>query len=454
LVYVLIIFYFLRKGLWGVMGELKVSLLDLLIALSDVMDMISPVLNGHHRRVAYISYVIGEEMGLSSKSLTNLFIASLLHDCGGISLKERLDALQFDIINPYIHSELGYRLLVEYEPLEIPAQIVRYHHAYWNETGGDVMEEDQDIPLESYIINLSDRVDVLVNKKSEIIGQSMYIKNKIISESGKKFMPDVVDAFISVSKPISFWLDIINVEKSCELYESKIEDTILDENSIFSATELIRDIIDFRSRFTATHSSGVSAVAAQLGKHAVLEEKEQKKLRIAGFLHDLGKLAVPAEILEKPGKLNAGEYNIIKSHTYYTYKTLQKIKGFEEISEIAAFHHEKLDGSGYPFGITSDGLSYNSRIMAVADVFTALTEDRPYRKGMDRDTCLSIMQRMVDDMVIDGDILKILTDNYESINNARIEAQSRSQRQYVKHFKSAERSNSHATRGTIVEKAH
>jgi len=415
--------------------KLKVSLLDLILALADVMDMISPVLNGHHRRVAHISYVIGEKMGLPSKNLTDMFIASLLHDCGGITLKERLDALQFDIINPYIHSELGYRLLAKYEPLEASAQIVRYHHANWNETRRISEYNEEDIPLESYIIHLSDRVDVLADKKSEIIGQSTYIKKRIISESGKKFMPDVVEAFVAVSKPISFWLDIINVEKSCEIYESKVNDTVLDEDSVFSAGELIRNIIDFRSRFTATHSSGVSAVAAQLGKKTGLEEEEQKKLRIAGFLHDLGKLAVPTEILEKSGKLAPQEYNIIKSHTYYTYKTLQKIKGFEEINEIASFHHEKLDGSGYPFGIASDNLSYNSRIMAVADVFTALTEDRPYRKGMDRDTCLSTMQRMANEMAIDGDILEVLTKNYDSINNSRIEAQTKSRSQYFEYSK-------------------
>lgn len=401
---------------------MKVSLLDLIISLSDVMDMISPALNGHHRRVAHVSYMIGQKMGLTTERLSNLFITALLHDCGGISLKERLDALQFDIINPFIHSEIGYRLLSGYEPLKIPALIIRYHHVYWNETSRYAAKKEYDIPLESYILNLSDRVDVLVNKKSEIIGQSMYIKEKIISESGKKFMPDVVDAFAEVSKPISFWLDIINVEKSCIIQENNIEDTILDENSIFSAMELIRRIIDFRSGFTATHSSGVASVAEQIGKCAGLGKGEQNKLKIAGCLHDLGKLAVPVEILEKPGKLNSHEFNIIKSHTYYTYKTLQKIKGFEEISEIAAFHHERLDGSGYPFGLASNSLSFNARIMAVADIFTALTEDRPYRKGMERDECLYTMQKMADDMVIDGELLKILTDNYKAIDDARTEA--------------------------------
>lgn len=414
------------------MINIQVSLLDLITALSDVMDMISSALNGHHKRVAYISNLIGQRMGLSPEQLDNLYIAALLHDCGGISLKERLDALQFDIVDPYTHSEIGYRLLMDYEHFKIPAQIIRYHHANWKKSSRNrnVNQIDHDVLVESYILNLSDRIDVLIDKKSEILGQSEIIKDKIVSETRIRFMPDAVQAFLEVSKSVAFWMDIVNIEKSLTTQNISIKDTFLDANDIFLVAELIRKIIDFRSRFTATHSSGVASVAEQIGKCAGLAENEQKKLKIAGYLHDLGKLAVPVEVLDKPGKLTPQEFNVIKTHTYYTYRTLQSIKGLEEINEIASFHHERLDGTGYPFALDSEKLSFNSRIMAVADIFTALTEDRPYRKGMSRDMCLDVMNKMAEDMAIDQKILNILEDNYQTIDNVRVEAQAAAVEQY------------------------
>ena len=120
---------------------------------------------------------------------------------------------------------------------------------------------------------------------------------------------------------------------------------------------------------------------------------ECQLIRVAGNLHDLGKLAVPAEILEKSGQLTDAEYNLIKGHSFYTYHILEAIDELEIITAWAAFHHERLDGSGYPFQISGDQLSLPARIVAVADVFTAITEDRPYRVGMDPDQALSVLRK-------------------------------------------------------------
>ena len=138
-------------------------------------------------------------------------------------------------------------------------------------------------------------------------------------------------------------------------------------------------------------------------------------MEIAGNLHDIGKLAIPNAILNKPGKLTKEEFAVMKSHTYYTYSVIKTIGGLEQIAEWAAFHHERLDGSGYPFHCTADELSTGARILMVADIFTALAEDRPYRKGMSKEGIYQIIKQFSDRRLLDTRIVDLLFENYEEI---------------------------------------
>lgn len=133
-------------------------------------------------------------------------------------------------------------------------------------------------------------------------------------------------------------------------------------------------------------------------------EKKQKLL-IAANLHDLGKLAIPNAILDKPGRLTDEEFEIIKSHTYFTRVALEKIAGFEEITNWAANHHEKLDSNGYPFGFKGENLGFEERLMTCLDIYQALTEDRPYRAGMSHTQAIEILQRNASRNFIDKDIV-------------------------------------------------
>jgi HD-GYP domain-containing protein (c-di-GMP phosphodiesterase class II) len=163
---------------------------------------------------------------------------------------------------------------------------------------------------------------------------------------------------------------------------------------------------------------------------AAFSEHDAKMMKIAGYLHDLGKLAVPVEILNKPSKLTKEEFQIIKSHSYYTYRILEPITGFKIINSWASFHHECLNGSGYPFHHGANDLSLGSRITAVADIFTALTEDRPYRSGMDKENVLGIIRKLVNENAIDANIVSLLELNYENVNQCRLAAQDISREEY------------------------
>ena len=253
------------------------------------------------------------------------------------------------------------------------------------------MFEGEKVPFSSHILHLADRIAVSINKQQEILAQVTGICGTIEKNAGEMFVPEVVNSFKALAEREYFWFDAASSTLGSILTEAITLPTIeQDIDDLLSLAKVFAHIIDFRSRFTATHSSGVSATATALAKFARFTERECKMMTIAGYLHDLGKLAVPAEILEKPAKLTEDDYNIMRRHTYLTYRALVAVDGFETINTWGSFHHERINGSGYPFHHKGADMSLGSRIMAVADVFTAVTEDRPYRKGMSEDNaCMS-----------------------------------------------------------------
>ncbi|MDR3590379.1 MAG: HD domain-containing protein [Negativicutes bacterium] len=395
------------------------SLLKLAMPLSDTLDLVSPRMTNHHRKVAFIAYLLGIELNLPLGRRKNLFLAGVFHDIGALSLKERIDALSFDVINPHLHAEIGYRLLREFEPFAAVADMIRFHHVRWDGGAGKVFN-NHPVPPESHIIHLADRVAVLISDQSIILGQAKKIYQDIKRFSGTWFQPELVEALGNLAAREHFWLDAAAATPTEPLRPIIDMDPVeLDEDVLQGFTTIFSRVIDFRSPFTATHSSGVAASAEIMARLAGFTKKELQLMRAAGHLHDLGKLAVPKEILEKPAKLSAEEWNIMRSHTYFGFRTLQKIPSLETINIWGSLHHERLDGSGYPFHLKGDDLPLGSRIMAVADVFAALTEDRPYRPGLKADQAIEIMIRMARAGGLDSNLISLLETNLQEIYDYR-----------------------------------
>ena len=193
-------------------------------------------------------------------------------------------------------------------------------------------------------------------------------------------------------------------------------------------------MIDFRSRFTATHSSGVAACASALSRLFGLTEMEIGLMEVAGNLHDLGKLAIPNSILNKQGKLTKEEFALMQQHTYFTYLILTTVGGIRNIAEWAAFHHERLDGSGYPFHVDAKKLDVKSRILAVADIFTALAEDRPYRPGMKKEDLLSVLRKGRDNNALDSGVVNVVEKNYDEIAAHTAQKQIETKKYYESQF--------------------
>ncbi len=407
-----------------------VSLLELTLQLSRASDMVSPELNNHQRLVAYIAYNLGQELNFEKKKLNEVSVAGILHDIGGLSMQERISVLKFEAINPHKHARIGWLLLKDYREFAEIARIIKFHHVDWN-YGAGLRHDGEVVMHESHLIHLADRIATLITYEDKIINQVDRIVKKINSASGRKFNPEYVQAFEQLKDKEFFWYDLESISSGRNFYKKiKFKDQNLDIDELIGITKLFARVIDFRSNFTAVHSEGVSAVAKRLAQHQGCDELTCKKIQAAGYVHDIGKLTVSKEILEKPAALTKAEFSIMKEHTYHTYVLLCQVKGLEEINEYASMHHERLDGSGYPFKLKREELSLGARIMAVADIFTALSENRPYRKGMKKEEVVKILERMAADNKIDAEVVKTLIINYHDVTEIRIKSQKKARIRY------------------------
>jgi HD-GYP domain-containing protein (c-di-GMP phosphodiesterase class II) len=395
----------------------------LLIALGETLDLVSPLLINHHQQVSYIAFAIGREMAVDVQTLRDLAIAGALHDIGGLSLADRLDTLQFEMVRPDRHAVSGALLLTLFEPFSRIATMVRHHHVYWN-YGAGTEHLGEEVPTPAHILHLADRIAVSIDQKKEILAQVKEIVAKIGENSGRMFVPEQVEAFRQLADRESFWFDAISPGICRKMNEKLVFGTMeLDERNLLDLSSLFCRVIDFRSRFTATHSNGVAAVAEALAAKTEIGERLGTTMKIAGLLHDIGKLVVPRELLEKSTPLSRDDFYIICRHPYFSRQILSTIEDFAEISLWTAYHHERLDGSGYPFHRKGAEIPLGARILAVVDTFTALTEERPYRTGMSMRGSLQILQTMADHNRLDPDLVSLLSNNPDEFNEIRASAQ-------------------------------
>ncbi len=411
----------------------SVSPMDMINGLSTAVDLVNPALHGHHRRTAFIAVQIGEAFGLTASALRTLALAAMMHDVGALSLAERLETLHFEAsedANPGRdwHAEVGFQLLRGFGPLAEAADLIRFHHVEWWEGRGH-QHRGEEVSQGSHLLHLADRVAVLVHDGREVLGQAAEVRRRIRGQRGRMFVPELVEAFLDAASRESFWLRIATLPEEAGM-PFVLNPVPLDMEGIDAFAALFCQIVDFRSPFTATHTSGVGVTAPALGRKAGMSLEDCGALKVAGYLHDLGKLAVPVEVLEKPSPLTAGQFNLIKSHSYHTFRLLRASGMEAELTEWAAYHHERPDGKGYPFRRSGADLTLGSRIVAVADVFTALTEDRPYRKGMTPEASGALLRRMGDGGSLDGGLVSIVLSGFDELNAARARGQEDARHRY------------------------
>jgi len=345
--------------------------------------------------VAYISVMIAKELELSMEEQEDLYYAALLHDIGAR--------------NSYIiqeHCEVGRDIILKLPIKKVIAECVHYHHEYFNGTGPFQLKGDQ-IPLFAQIICIANSFDSRFGTKValnlEVINE---IKLWVISNKDL-FKPEILATFTNLIKKEYIFLDYFNKkfnDLSFKRIEIKGQD--LDFEGVEKFAYAFSQIIDMRSRFTYEHSIGIAKLVNKITFQLGYDNEIQNEMYIAALLHDIGKLAISNDIIDKVGMLNDAERYEINKHTYYTRWILEQIEGFENITNYASNHHEKLNGNGYPLHLVKDEIGELDRVMAICDIYEALTEDRPYRSKMPIDKVWSIIDGMVYNDELDGILVK------------------------------------------------
>ncbi len=410
------------------------TLYDLIACMTAAVDLLDVRVANHHQRVAFMSLKLGEQMGLPVEERRTLVQAALLHDIGALTLSERLQLITGEATEPEGHARIGARFLEDFPLLRREAEIVRFHHVPWRNGAGG-MHHGAKVPLLSHMLHLADRAVVQIRPDMGVISQIGAIREAVAAQRGEVFVPETVDAFLAISMQEALWLELADEPRIHDFMDELSLDAVkLTLDEVVKLTDVFAHIIDFRSPFTTRHSASVAATAEKLAELSGFSENECKMMRIAGNLHDLGKLAIPSEILEKRSKLDPDEFDIIRGHTFYTYRLLRPIRGFETINQWASYHHERLSGNGYPFHLKADSLPLGSRIMAVADIFTAVTEDRPYRKGMSVSKTEALLRDMARHGAISPDLVSLLLAHHQEISHLREEAADQAGKQYDRLF--------------------
>ncbi len=430
---------------------------EIIGSLSYALDLTEGLPPGHSLRSCWVGMHIGYCMGLNTQELSRLYYTILLKDAGcssnaarlfelygsddhvvkrdfktvdtdhvvnlgrfvmshvaiGKAWRERFgrivtlarngEALATELIET--RCERGASIARELGFDEQVAAGIRSLDEHWNGNGKPARLSGQAIPLGSRIALLSQVVDVFHSS-----GGAQAARETVRQRIGSWFDPEVAGAFDKAQTLPGFWNGLGSREglqtRVMEL-EPRSECVLADDDRLDRIAEAFARVVDAKSHFTYGHSSRVAcyaeAVAAQMG----LPVARQRWLRRAALLHDIGKLGVSNEVLDKPGRLDAQEWEKVKTHAAYSEQILSRLGAFSELAFIAAAHHERLDGKGYPRGLAAADIPLETRIITVADIFDAITAERPYRGAIPVSQALAMMEKECG-TAIDADCLQAM----------------------------------------------
>ena len=394
---------------------MKLDLTDMLYALSFALDKVETELiginTGHCKRVACLGILMGKEAGLCGEELRDFAGCCILHDnaltefiheelSSGI-IPQELSAQLADIIASGTselnnkHCVIGERN-IRLMPFRTDVKnIILYHHENADGTGA-LKKTASETTLKSQILHLADIIDMTSSLTTITSSEFGELCKLIQKRTGTLFSKEASDLFF---KSVRFE-NIENLQNKGVLayLHEELQTQVCEYSAddIRGISELFAKIVDYKSEFTRAHSKGVAEKAALMAKHYGFDPEKSIRYFFAGAMHDIGKLAVTNDILEKPGKLSDNEFKEMKNHAAATYYILNQIKEIPDIVKWASNHHEKLNGSGYPQGLTAKDLSFEEQLMTCIDIYQALTEKRPYKDGMLHERSISIMLDMAD----------------------------------------------------------
>ena len=404
---------------------MKLDLTDMLYALSYALEKAEVELlgveTGHGRRVACLSLYMAEQAGISGEELRDYVGCCVLHDTAlpefireelsKTNISEGMDMQLSDIINIDVVTHDGTHGVIGEQNIRlVPFRtnvegIILYHHE--NADGsGPLGKTAAETGLKSQILHLADEIDTHTNLSAMTESEFNRISDWVQSQSGKMFSEESVKLFHdAVTYDKISYLKGQGALASLQREMKTVTCNYSDEE-IRDLAGMFAKIIDYKSEFTQTHSLSVANKVEQMADYYGFDNEKTIRLYLAGALHDIGKLIVSNDILEKQSRLTDDEFSAMKDHATATRNILRRVKGIPDILRWASNHHEKLNGTGYPRGLTAEDLSFEERLMACADIYQALTEKRPYKDGMPHEKAIAIMKDMAEKGEIDETIVR------------------------------------------------
>lgn len=373
--------------------------------LLRALDYIDVRLVDHGQRVAYIVYkMLQLENSYSEKEKQEICLATALHDIGAYKTEEIDNMVKFESDDVWEHAIYGYLFIKNMSPLSKWAEAILYHHLDFNKHS---KIKSSRLKLAG-MIHMADRVDLLLPNIKNLIDVDFLCGYK-----KTKFSDEIVELFIEANRKFEIEKHIKDGSYLEEL-KNFISSMDYNEKILLDYIKMIAYSIDFRSETTVSHVITTVSISVELGKLLGLNEEELQKILLGAYLHDIGKIATPLEILEKPGSLTNEELKIMRNHIIMTENILAG-RICDDILQIAYRHHEKMDGRGYPQGLTGDQLTISERIVAVADIISALTGKRSYKDSFDKETIIDILQRQSENGKLSSDVVAASIQNYDSI---------------------------------------
>jgi len=357
---------------------------ELITALALVLDLQEDLNYYHAWRVAVISALLAEEIIPDQKS--DIFIAGLLHDVGAMSLPNhmtRYPSMSEQILHPIIrsHTIIGAQIVSDFPGFEKAPSLILDHHEYWNGHGYPRAKKGKEIVAGAQLIRAADTFDIIFQTHPEkTLPQIMNDMNKLVSKEFNK------SVFSSLKKVMNnnLFHDLVDAHKLPDLL-FKLRDEVsvsgIDDGTDIMgiSLDIFGQVIDSKHAFTAGHSKRVSQNSLLIAISMNLPHDEVTRIKWAGLVHDIGKVAIPPIILDKASELSEDEHALLRKHTVYTEEILETVSCMKELVPIAAAHHERFDGNGYHHKLKGEEIPLGARILAVADSFDSITSLRGYR---------------------------------------------------------------------------
>ncbi|MGB2712501.1 MAG: HD domain-containing phosphohydrolase [Conexibacter sp.] len=393
------------------------------MGFAQALDLAEGRTLGHSTRVCYIALHLTQALELPDEQQRAAFYAALLHDAGAAPASAelcRMLSIGEEALFCAGPEKPAHQLALEISPNDAPAivealrahpphgariardlgfetavqEAILSHHERWDGHGYPSGLKEDDTPLLGRIIATADLIESLISSEFNALTARRNLLATLVEYAETALDPELVGTARRLARSDAFWLGLHSEELNRELAAACPEQRSGEERSpldleVFAT--VFADLADGKGEHTTTHSDRTAKVADQFAESLGFSPVRRQALRVAGLLHDVGLLGVPARVIAKPDILSLAEMEVMRKHPAYSQMILEDIPGLEDVAIWIGAHHERPDGKGYPELLEDDTIPLEARILAVADTYVALTSARPYRKSLSHEDAIDVL---------------------------------------------------------------